>query len=163
MNTATLSKNLSRVEVVCKVFGELFDLWVDTGSPNTLVSSKLVSQFGLSPVGTRRYSGKVAGVQFQRKPSITIPEINIPNCLPMKNVRALAALDGNEWDKTVVLGLNVMNHLTYKVDRSGGTFEWLESIIANIPGSNRTKFDHMILNGAYLPSDAEDALSASSE
>jgi len=141
----------------CGLFGKLFRLWIDTGSPNTLVSSKLVGQFGLSPVGTRRYSGKVAGVQFQRKPSITIPEISIPGCLPLKNVRALAALDGDEWDKTVVLGLNVMNHLTYKVDRNNRTLEWVESIIASIPGSNRTKLDHLLLNGAYLLSDSDDA------
>ena len=156
MNIAKLTKNLARVEVICKVSGKPFELWVDTGSPNTLVSTKFPRQFGLLPVGTRRFNGKVAGVQFQRKPSITIPEISITGCLPLKNVRALAALDGDEWDKTVVLGLNVMNHLTYKVDRNERTLEWLESIIANIPESSRSKFDHMILNGAYLLSDAEE-------
>ena len=57
----------------------------------------------------------------------------------------------------MVLGLNVMNHLTYKVDRNNRTLEWVESIIANIPGSNRTKLDHLLLNGAYLLSDSDDA------
>jgi hypothetical protein len=151
-----LSKNISRIEVKCKVFGEIFNLWVDTGSPNTLVSSKLVAEFGLPPVGTRRYSGKVAGVQFHRKPSIMIPDISIPGCSLLKNIRALAALDGDEWNRTVILGLNVLNHTVYKIDRSSNTFEWLESLTANIPASTRTKFDHLIWNGTYLLSDAED-------
>ena len=142
--------------MACKSFGELFDLWVDTGSPNTLVSSKLVTEFSLTPVGTKRYSGRVAGAQFQRKPSVTIPDIYISGCLPLRNVRALAALDGDEWDRTVILGLNVLNHTIYKIDRNSNTFEWLESLMANIPGSSRTKFDHLILNGAYLLSDTED-------
>jgi hypothetical protein len=144
------------VEIECVIFGELFDLWVDTGSPNTLVSSSLVAQFGLSPVGTRRFSGKVAGLHFEQKPSVTIPEIAIPGCMPLKNIRALAALNGDEWDKTVILGLNVLNHLTYKIDRADSTFTWLESITASIPGSIRTKFDHLIFKGTYLLSDAED-------
>ena len=49
------------------------------------------------------------------------------------------------------------------IDRSNRSFEWLESILANIPSSNRTKFDHMILNGAYLLSDADNASSVSSD
>ena len=155
MNIVKLSDSISRIEAECSVFGKSLTLWADTGSPNTLVSSTFLKRFGLSPAGTRRYSGKVAGVQFNQKPSVTIPEISFSGCLSMKNVRALAALDGDEWNNIVVLGLNVMNHLTYKVDRSCDTFEWIEAIAANIPGSNRTKFDHLILNGTYLLSDAD--------
>ena len=156
MNTTKLTENISRVEMECTVLGKSLILWVDTGSPNTLVSSTFLQRFGLFPIGTRRYSGKVAGVKFSRRPSITIPEINLPGCLPLRNVRVLAALDGDEWNNIIVLGLNVINHLTYKVDRSGGTFEWLESIMAKIPGSNRTKLDHLIWNGTYLLSDTDD-------
>jgi len=153
LNIVNLTKNASRVEMLCLINDETFRIWVDTGSPNTLVSSKLINILNLPPIGTRRYSGKVAGVQFRNKPSITIPKIIIPGCLPLKNIRALAALDSDEWNGIVILGLNVLNHLVYKVDRGGGIFEWLESLASSIPGSTRTKFDHVIWNGAYLLSD----------
>jgi hypothetical protein len=65
LNTAKLNKNVSRVGILCRVFNKSFEIWVDTGSPNTLVSTKFAMQFGLSPVGKTRYSGKVAGIQFK--------------------------------------------------------------------------------------------------
>ena len=76
-----------------------------------------------------------------------------PGCLPIKNVRALAALDSNEWNDIVILGLNVLNHMTYKIDRDNRTFEWLESLTSNVPGSERSKFNHLIWNGSYLLAD----------
>jgi predicted aspartyl protease len=128
-------------------------LWVDTGSPNTLVSSSFAARFGLSPVGTRRYNGKVAGIEFRNKFSITIPQIDFPGCLPLKNVRALVALEDNEWNEIIVLGLNVLNHLTYTVSRDSGTFEWLESLTSGVPGSDKSKCNHLIWNGTYLLAD----------
>jgi len=153
LNITKLTENFSRVAVKCNIFGEPFTLWVDTGSPNTLVSSNFPERFGLLPVGARRYSGKVAGVLFRSKPSITIPEIVFPKCLPLRNVRALAALEDDVWDDIEVLGLNVLNHLTYKIDRDKGIFEWLESLTSDIPGSSRGRFDHLIWNGTYLLGD----------
>ena len=66
------------------------------------------------------------------------------------NLRALAALSGDEWDDIVVIGLNVLNHLTYKVSRDDGILEWIESLTSNISGSARSKFNHIIWNGTYL-------------
>ena len=111
MNITRLTKKISRIEARCKIFNESFDIWVDTGSPNTLVSSKFPERFGLSPVGARRYSGKVAGVLFRSKPSITIPEIVFPKCLPLRNVRALAALEDDVWDGIVVLAPKICKTL----------------------------------------------------
>ena len=143
------------MEIRCKVFDYPFWIWVDTGSPNTLVSVNFHKRFGLSPIGKKRYNGKVAGVEFQNKPSITIPEIVFPNCLPLRNVRALAALENDEWDKIIILGLNVINHLTFKVDRINSTFEWLEMLTADVPSSERTKLNHLIINGVYLLGDED--------
>jgi hypothetical protein len=135
------------------IFGNKFIIWVDTGSPNTLVSANFLSRFKLAPVGSKRYNGKVAGIAFRNRPSVTIPEIAIPGGLPLKNVRALAAMEGDEWDNTVVLGLNVLNHLTYKVSRDNRSFEWLESLTSSVERSNRSRLDHIIWNGTYLLSD----------
>jgi hypothetical protein len=145
-----MSDNKSRVELRCQLYGEPLTVWVDTGSPNTLVSSNFLTRFGLQPVGARRYSGKVAGIVFRGKPSIRLPSIEFHNCLPLRNVRALAALDEPEWDNIIVLGLNVLNHLTIKIDRPNGIFEWLEHIASDVPGSSNSKFDHMIWQGKYL-------------
>ena len=150
MNITKLTNNVSRVAIECTIFNDPFLIWVDTGSPNTLVSEKFIKRFGLAPVGTKRYSGKVAGVEFRSKASILIPQITFPGCLPLRDVRALAALESDEWDDIVVLGLNVLNHLTYKVSRENGTLEWLESLTSNIRGSDRSRFNHLIWNGTYL-------------
>ena len=158
MNIVTLTKNTSRIAVLCNIFNQPFTIWVDTGSPNTLVSAKFADRFGLLPVGTRRYSGRVAGATFRNKPSITIPEISLLGCIPLRNVRALAALEGEEWDDIIVLGLNVLNHLTYKISRESGIFEWLESLTSSVPGSNRGRLDHLMWNGTYLLSDEDDSL-----
>ena len=150
MNITKLTKNVSRIAMECNIFNDPFIIWLDTGSPNTLVSEKFIKRFRLAPVGTKRYSGKVAGVEFRSKPSILIPQMIFSGCLPLRDIRALAALNGDEWDDIVVLGLNVLNHLTYKVSRENGTLEWPESLTSNIQGSGRSRFNHLIWNGTYL-------------
>jgi len=134
----------------CQVCGTRFRLWIDPGSPNTLVSASLIAEYGLSPMGTKRYNGKVAGTIFRNKAAIVIPEIMVSGCLPLRNIRAITALEGDEWNKIIVLGLNVLNHMTYKVSRENGTFEWLESLTSNVTGSDRDRFNHIIWNGKYL-------------
>jgi len=156
LNTSVLTKNLSRIEMKCTVKNRLLTLWVDTGSPNTLVSASFLKRFGLSPVGTTRYSGNVGGVQFTQKPSVLIPEIKLNDGLAFKNVRALAVFNDDYWNSVILLGLNVLNHLTYKIDRVNSTFEWLESLTPLIPTATRTKFNHIIMNGKYLLSDTEE-------
>jgi hypothetical protein len=118
------------------------------------VSSAFPERFGLSPAGTRRFSGKVAGQIFRNKPAVVIPEIKIPECLPLKRVSAIASLQGDEWNEIIVLGLNVLNHLKYAVSREDSTFEWIESLTSDVEGSQKSKFNHLILNGKYLLFDA---------
>jgi hypothetical protein len=129
-------------------------LWIDTGSPNTLVHSDFAKRFKL-PLGGGRYKGYVAGKKFQNRPTVTIPEITIPGCHPLRNVKAIAALDGDEWENIVVIGLNVLNHLTYRINRDPmpGTFEWIESLSSTVIGSTRTRFDHVIMDGKYVLAD----------
>lgn len=153
MNCISLTDNHSRIEFKCTVFNERFHVWVDTGSPNTLVFSNFISTFNLNPAGTQKYNGKVAGKIFQNKYAVTIPEIIIPNCLPLRNIRAITALEGPEWNNIIILGLNVLNHLSYKITRETNTLEWLESLTSTIPNSERSKFNHIIINGRYMLTD----------
>jgi len=155
LNIAKLTKTISRVEIKLEMCGKPLYLWVDPGSPNTLVSAKFMTAFGLLPSGTKRYNGKVAGTIFRNKAAIVIPEIILPGCLPLRNIRAITALEGDEWSKIIVLGLNVLNHMTYKISRENSTFEWLESLTSSVNGSDRDKFNHIIWNGKYLLTDDE--------
>jgi hypothetical protein len=139
----------------CQVCGTRFRLWIDPGSPNTLVSANFITDYGILPSGTKRYNGKVAGTIFRNKAAIVIPEIALPGCLPLRNIRAITALEGDEWNKIIVLGLNVLNLITYKISRENGTFEWLESLTSRVTWSDRDKFNHIIWNGKYLLVDNE--------
>ena len=40
MNSIPLKSNKSRIEFDCEIKGKPFRIWVDTGSPNTLVHEK---------------------------------------------------------------------------------------------------------------------------
>ena len=157
MNTIRLNKILSRVEIVARVNGEQFLVWIDTGSPNTLVPTDFTERLKLSPNKGKVYSGRIAGTLFSKRPSITIPKIVISGCHPLRSVRAITALEGDEWKDIIIIGLNVLNHLTYKINRDPfpGTLEWLESLTSEISGSSRTRFDHLIMDGKYLLSDGE--------
>ena len=132
-------------------------MWIDTGSPNTLVHEDFTKLIGVAPIKGKGYSGNVVGMTFKNRPAVTIPEIVIDNSLPLKNVRVITALTGDEWRRRIVIGLNVLNHLTIRLDRSTmlGKFEWLESLVSNVSDSSRTKFDHIIWNGSYLLSDED--------
>jgi hypothetical protein len=130
-------------------------IWVDSGSPNTLVSVGFAERFGIPLIKGRTYSGNVAGIMFKGRHALTIPEIKIPNYGALRNVRAIPALDGEDYENILVLGLNVLNHCVQRLDRTGkiGVIELTESIISDIPNSYRTKFDHLIVSGAYLLTD----------
>jgi len=155
---------VSRIELNCEILGRRYKIWIDTGSPNSLVHSDFAERLKLTQHKGQTYSGKISGTEFRNKRAVTIPEINIPGCRSILNVRVIAALDGDEWKDIILIGLNVLNHLTYKIDRDPmpGTFEWLESLTSKVEGSSRTRFDHLIMNGRYLLSDSEDSLVPSS-
>ena len=118
LNITRLNPTKSRIEMDCSINGRTFLLWVDTGSPNTLVHSNMADALKIPTVKGMTSSGKVAGKEFQKRPAITLPSLVIPNCQPLRNIRAIAALDGDEWKDIVILGLNALNHLVYKIDRS---------------------------------------------
>ena len=152
MNSIPLKSNKSRIEFDCKIKGKQFKIWVDTGSPNTLVHGDIANILGLMPVKGLTYSGAVAGIKFEKKPALVLPEIAIADFNPLRNVRAIAGFNDSKWKNIILIGLNVLNHITYKVSRSQmpGTFEWLETLTPDIPKSGRTKFNHLLINGEYL-------------
>ena len=155
MNTVKLNKNRSRIEFPCKISGRNFIAWIDTGAPNTLVHSDTAKRLQLLPIVGRVYSGNIAGNSFEKKRALTLPDIEVIGCQPFKKVRAIAALEGDEWKDIIIMGLNVMNHLTSTLERCPlpGSFGWLESLVSTVPGSRRARFDHVLIDGEYLLTD----------
>ena len=97
--------------------------------------------------------GNVAGHIFERRYSVTIPLINIQNKLSLRFVRAITGLsDADEWDNLIILGMNVLDHCSFKIDRTQipGTFECYESLTSTVEGSSRPKFDHLFQGDKYL-------------
>ena len=52
--------------------------------------------------------------------------------------------------------MNVLNHGTLRIERSGdaGLLDFHESLTSKVEGSGRSKFDHLIINGKYMITDA---------
>ena len=73
------------------------------------------------------------------------------------NVRAIAALDGEEFSRTILLGMNVLNHGTTVIRRvsDSGTFDFFENPNSIVEGSKRHKFNHLLVDGKYLVSDSD--------
>ena len=157
MNSIPLKPNKSRIEFDCEIKGQSFKVWVDTGAPNTLVHGDIAETLGLLPVKGLIYSGAIAGIKFEKKPAIVIPEIAIADFHPLREVRAITGFSDPKWKNIILIGLNVLNHMTYKVERSPmpGTFEWLETLTPDIPESGRTKYNHLLINGEYLVTDVD--------
>ena len=88
--------------------------------------------------------------------AIMLPEIEIPEYRSLCNVRAITALDGEEFSQTILLGMNVLNHGTTIIRRESdvGTFDFYESPTSNVKGSTRHRFNHLLVDGNYLISDA---------
>ena len=164
MNCTLLNQNNSRIEFDCEIKDQSYIVWIDTGAPNTMVHSDTAKALGLKPVKGASYSGAVAGVKFTGKPAVVIPEIVIEGYHPLKNVSAITGLNDPKWKNIILIGLNVLNHLTYKIDRSQmpGTFEWLETLTPVIPATGKTKFNHLLINGVYMVTD-EDIVTISTE
>jgi predicted aspartyl protease len=150
-----LKPNKSRIEFDCEIKGKPFKIWVDTGSPNTLVHGDIARILGLVPIKGLTYSGAIAGIKFEKKPAIVIPEITISDFYPLKNVRAIAGFNEAKWKNIILIGLNVLNHISYKITRNQmpGTFEWIETLTPNIPTSSKSKFNYLIINGEYMMTD----------
>jgi len=157
VKSIVLRKNKARIAFHCTICGIPMTVWIDTGSPNTLVPADFVKRSGLTPIKGASFKGVIAGYAFEKRPAIMIPEIIIPNHYTIRNIRAITALDGKDFRNTVVLGMNVLNHGTTCIERDGdsGRFSFLPSLTSKIEGSERSIFNHLIINGKYLTTDAE--------
>lgn len=85
---------------------------------------------------------------------VVLPSLTM-GTLRLENVRVYAGLDEN-WGDTVLLGLNVLNHLIYAVDRSEGNgFIYLEK------NPTQSDFNRLIsVDGKYyITSDEEEIIS----
>ena len=156
MNIIQLATTKSRVGFRCQIKGLSLIAWIDTGAPNTLIHPSVAEKLRLLPADKWRFTGAIAGAKFIDKPSVVLPSIVVGNGYALQNVRAITAFEDDKWKNIIIIGLNVLNHLTYKIDRSPlpGTFEWLESLTSGVPGSDRTRFDHIMWNGEYLLEEA---------
>ena len=153
MKYILLTNSISRIEFECIINKQPFLIWVDTGSPNTLISEIVREQLKLDPNKGRRFNGNIAGGIFKNAPSVTIPAINIQNKSELKNIRAIVGLPNkDEWKNTIILGMNVLNHCTFMVDKTELPYKFscLESIHSRVEDSFRTKFDHVLIDNQYL-------------
>ena len=160
-----LTKSVSRIELESVISKQPFLIWVDTGSPNTLISKAVQEQLKLKP-NKDRYNGTIAGGIFKNAPSVTIPAINMQDKLELKNIRAIVGLPSEEkWKDTIIIGMNVLNHCTFMVDKTQLPYKFscLESIHSIVEGSFRTKFDHVLIDNQYLLSEDTNIISISAK
>jgi hypothetical protein len=86
---------------------------------------------------------------------VTVPELKIGS-LALKNVKVYAGLDKN-WGNTVLLGLNILNHLIYTVDRTEGNGFINIELNQNCAGNEQEIFNRLIsADGKYYISDFEE-------
>ena len=157
MKSIVLMKSKSRVVFNCEVQNIPMLIWVDTGAPNTLVPADFIERSGLPKIEGRTYKGKISGYEFFGKYALVLPEIVIPEYRSLRNVRAIAALDGKEFSRIILLGINVLNHGTSIIRRENdtGSFDFYESPASSVEGSVRNKFNHLLIDGKYLINDAD--------
>ena len=157
MKSIALKKSRSRVAFDCVVQGFPMEIIVDSGSPNTLVPSDFAERTGLQRTSGVTFKGKILGYEFTDRYAIMLPEIKIPYYRSLYNVRVIAALDGEEFAQTILLGMNVLNHGTTIIRRENdtGTFDFYESPASNVKGSTRHRFNHLLVDGNYLISDTD--------
>ena len=86
MKSILLTNSVSRIEFECVISKQPFLIWVDTGSPNTLISGTVKKQLNLDPNKGQRFNVNIVGGTFKKAPSVTIPAINIQNKLELKNI-----------------------------------------------------------------------------
>ena len=93
-------------------------IFMDTGSPNTIVTKSLAVQLGLK--ATKSSMGKIqlSGETIDVVP-VVLPELKL-GTMRLENVKVYAGL-GNNWKNAIILGLNVLNQLIYTVDRTKGS------------------------------------------
>ena len=118
-------------------------LWLCSDKPKEVVDYVL----------RKRFNGIIAGSSFRNAPSVTIPLISVQDKLNLRNIRAIVGLpDTDAWKHTIVLGMNVLNHCSFRIDRTQipGIFECYESLTSSVEGSSRSRFDHVLIDNQYL-------------
>ena len=153
MKYILLNDSKSRIEAFVTVQRYRIRIWIDTGSPNTLISENLMKRLKLKSNEDFSFNGNIAGSSFKQKPSVTIPLIDVQGKLSLRNVRAIVGLPNNDmWNDIIIIGMNVLNHCSFKIDRTQipNIFECYESLTSKVGGSNRNRFDHILIDNKYL-------------
>ncbi|MDR2166415.1 MAG: retroviral-like aspartic protease family protein [Clostridiales bacterium] len=108
---------MSRVHFKCTIGGRTQRILFDPGASNTVITLKLAGELGLKSRASQLSKIYLAGDVIDVVP-VVLPDLTM-GTLRLANVRVYAGL-GKNWNNTVILGLNVLNHLIYTVDRSQG-------------------------------------------
>ena len=147
-----LRKNLGRVLFPCSAGNKSCIALFDPGSPNTIITLELAKSLGLRSAGEQTaiklMGGTIPAVPVVL-PEMTFGEIAIPE------VRVLAGLDTKTWQKTIILGLNVLNYFRYGVDRETDPGH-ISLMLTNRPAprsSKRSRFNHLLSNSGYYITD----------
>ena len=153
-NMIVLEPELSRVYFKCTVCDEKQTILFDTGSPNTVITLKLAKILGLKSVSSKKVKIHLAGRMVDVVP-VTLPELTMGS-LKLTNVRAYAGLD-SKWGNTVLLGLNVLNHLVHTVSRSSKSGFINLELNPDIDYSAEEVFNRLISNdGKYYMSGGDE-------
>jgi len=118
LSKIALESEISRVYFECNVCGVKQTILFDSGSPNTVITLALANSLGLKAHRSKVTKVYIAGSAIDVVP-VTLPLLTMGS-LSLTDVRVYAGLD-KSWGTTVLLGLNVMNHIVYTVDRSEGS------------------------------------------
>ena len=146
-NKIKLLPTISRIFFQCSIGGHNQTILFDTGSPNTVITLELAGKLKLISKSSSMVKVHIANKSIDVV-STTLPDIKLGS-LELKDVRVYAGLD-KSWGSTIILGLNVLNHLIYTVDRTKG------SGFINIRLGNKSKnnFNRLIsADGKYYITD----------
>ena len=120
---------------------------LDPGSPNTIVTLSLVWKLGLKPLTKKTSTIYLSGSAVTVFP-VVLPDLKL-GAMKLENVRVYAGLD-KQWADTIILGLNVLNHLVYTVDRTKGS----GFINIRLGNEAKTNFNRLISSdGKYYITD----------
>ena len=152
-NKIKLEPEISRVYFRCTVSKETHTILFDPGSPNTVITLKLAKTLGLKARHSDITKIHISGSTVDVVP-VVLPDL-VMGSLRLTDVRVYAGL-GTGWGDTILLGLNVLNHLVYTVDRSDGSGFITLELNQIAESSVQDIFNRLIsVDGKYYVTDSE--------
>ena len=123
------------------------NILIDTGAPNTVITIALAAKLKLPPLSLKK-SQIYLSRDILDVVQVILPEL-VLGTLRLRNVRVYTGLN-NDWGDTIILGLNVLNHLVYTINRTKGS----GFINIQLRSTAKNNFNHLIsADGKYYITD----------